>query len=211
VIIFYHGNPTTKKMKKARNYCPFLEHRAEYTPDTIRNSEFQYFLDNGAFTSDFKPNEWINTLDRIKSSDIKEPDFVVLPDVFNDAEATHQKHLEFVNEVRLRGFNFYYVAQPGERDLMNNLQHIVYRALSLGAEGIFVGGSWHKPRVVSKLLDMTDRKDLKVHVGMPKNLLWVVNTEVDSFDTANIVRNQSWSKLRSLQSKIEEQKPITAF
>lgn len=196
---FYHGTDDHNVIEKAKNKCPGLDHSYGFTPNRMVSTAPHYFLDNGAFTKSFDEDKWISALDKIEDYYDNKPDFVVLPDVFNDAEKTWKKHRKYYKIVEKYGFKYYYVAQPPFQP-----EKTVKRALKIDASGIFLGGSWHKPSVADSYIEEAKKQGLKFHIGMPKNYKWVCSTNTDSFDSVSVARNKNFKRLEKLQEDIEE-------
>lgn len=196
-------------LEKIEKISPSFEHGNGWTPGEegklYDRPERAYFMDNGAFTSSFDEAEWIQGLEKMAGFE-SSPDFVVLPDVFDDPEATWRRHRKYVDIVEAFGFDHYYVAQKGSRP-----DEVVEKAVRLGCSGIFIGGSWHKPRILPGFLEAARKEDLLVHIGMPGDLLWAARSGADSMDTVSIARNQSWERLRSLERSLNSQKSMASY
>jgi len=110
--VFYHGGASEPMLEKVERICSSLRHGNGWTPGEdgkcFDRKERSYFLDNGAFTSSFNEKEWIEALEKMSGFE-SSPDFVVLPDVFDDAEATWNRHRHYVEIVQAFGFDYYYV------------------------------------------------------------------------------------------------------
>jgi len=205
-VIFYHANATVKELEKMRQKSCRLKHGIEATPNTCYRRKDKWFLDNGAFTQDFDPEDWINTLDKCKEYKNK-PDFVVLPDVFDDPVETIKRNWKYVEEARNRNLNYYSVAQ---KPMTANTA--VQLALSLDADGVFVGGSWNwKQKTTSKIVDFAHKHGLKVHIGMPKDYFWAYQTGANSMDSSNIVRNQNYFLIQRIEDIIRTQSCVFDF
>lgn len=202
---FYHGNATKPKMKTIRSITTELTHGVELSPGRlydIKNDE-SWFFDNGAFTEDFNEQVWVESLEKIKRFD-NEPDFVVLPDDFDNPHGTVRRAYRYVHEAEKRNLDYYFVAQKAM-----TAGRAVHEALSLDAEGIFVGGSWDwKHRTTEEIVELAHKNGLKVHIGMPTDYYWAYLTGADSMDSVSIVRNQNWDRLRNLEENIKNQTNI---
>lgn len=200
---FYHGGANDRVLDNIREECPSLTHGNGWKPGKkgkVLDREHPYFLDNGAFTSAFNEKEWISDLEKMKEFD-SEPDFVVLPDVFNDAEATPKRHLKYVDIAKKFGWSYYYVAQPPFQP-----EKTIRRAVELDADGIFLGGSWNKKSVAGDYIDEAKAEGLKFHIGMPKDYYWAWTTGADSMDSVTIGRNEDYERVRSLHRRIKRTK-----
>jgi hypothetical protein len=161
--------------------------------------EWPYFIDNGAFTSDFDSEEWLALLDTLDETMPHPPDFVVLPDELNDAEATIKRHREWAPAVFDRDLRPAFVMQPGFPPSQQ-----VALADGLGADLVFVGGEcrWQRAHGREIVTEAHDR-GLRAHIGNPggkDGLLWCCKTGFDSADTSTIVQNQYWHWLEELEA-----------
>jgi hypothetical protein len=206
---FYHGGASEPILEKIKTIAPSFEHGNGWTPGKngklYDRPERPYFLDNGAFTSSFCEEDWIQALEKISNFE-SSSDFVVLPDVFDDPKATWERHQKYAPTVEKFGFNHYYVAQKGSRPV-----EVVEKAVDLGCSGIFIGGSWHKPRILPGFLKEANKQDLKVHIGMPKDLIWASKSGADSMDTVSIARNRSWDRLRRVERAFRSQTKLINY
>jgi len=194
----YHGGPSPNAVHRCRQAAPSHVHGACWTPQKMTPHEWPYFVDNGAFTANFDLKRWVETLDEALAKMPYPPDFVVLPDAYNDAEATLERHRQHVPEVLDRGLSPAPVLQPG---LDETLQVELYSRL--GADTLFVGGAndWKKAHG-RQILDEAHERDLRVHIGNPggkDELLWWSKAGADSVDTSSIVQNQYWHWLEALE------------
>lgn len=98
----YMGGTTRPKLRKARQLAPSHVFGVTWTPSDRRLNQIPFFVDNGAFTSSFDPDEWTSLLDKLEDYSYG-PDFVVLPDEYNDAEGTMERHRKWAPEVLDRG------------------------------------------------------------------------------------------------------------
>jgi len=185
-------------MRKCRAAAPSHVHGACWTPAKLTAHEWPYFVDNGAFGGNFDTDAWIETLDEAGDRLPHSPDFVVLPDVFNDAEATIERHREHADIVSDRGFEPATVLQPG---LSVSTQVSV--ADELGAETLFVGGEcrWQRAHG-SEIVETAHGRGLRVHIGNPGSadgLVWAYRVGFDSVDTSSILQNQNFDWLKQLE------------
>lgn len=203
---FYHGACSTTKLKKIDKLTDVLDTGFGANIGSIFNTHWPYFLDNGAFTEDFDEDDWIKALDKVKDKD-NEPDFVVLPDSFDNPTETVEMNREYVNECRKRGLSYYVVAQK---------PMVAWRpikeALDLDADGVFVGGSWGwKQRKTEKIVELAHKNGLEVHIGMPKDYYWAYLTGADSMDSTNVARNDSFEKISQVEEDIKSQESLGSF
>ncbi|WP_229773934.1 hypothetical protein [Halocalculus aciditolerans] len=181
-----------------------------------------FFVDNGAFTDSFEWESWFDALEKAKVEMPRLPDFIVWPDVHGDAEATFELcdrlfNVELNREgrallARRRDFDRFIALHPGLP-----LDEQFDRALSLGADGVFVGGPsrWQRSRgaeIVRRAKDVGCRgvketSRLRVHLGNPgsaEGLVWAYRVGFDSVDTTSIFQNQSWGWLEALEAATDE-------
>jgi len=195
----YHGSPGKGTLIKCREHAPSHVHGACWTPSKITPLDWPYFIDNGAFTSDFNPDEWLGLLDVLDEKMPFPPDFVVLPDMLNDAEATIDLHREWASEVFKRNLRPAFVLQPGLP-----VKQQVKLANRLGADTIFVGGEcrWQRAHG-AEIVDRAHEHDMRAHIGNPggkDGFLWAKKVGFDSIDTATIVCSECWDWLDALDS-----------
>ena len=196
----YHGAPSPENLRRCRQAAPSHVHGACWTPAKMTTHEWPYFIDNGAFTSDFDRDEWVDILDSVEDKMPHPPDFVVLPDAFNDAEETIKRHRRHVIDVVDRGFNAAPVIQPGMP-----ISTQVAIADGVGADFIFVGGEcrWQRAHAV-EIVDEAHDRGISVHIGNPGSadgLVWAYRTGFDSVDTSSILQNQYFHWLEQLESE----------
>lgn len=194
----YHGAPSPENMRRCREAAPSHVHGACWTPAKMTSHEWPYFVDNGVFSGDFDRGEWVELLDSVEAKMPHPPDFVVLPDVFNDAEETIKRHRRHVIDVVDRGFNAAPVIQPGMP-----ISTQVAIADGVGAEFIFVGGEcrWQQAHG-AEIVDEAHDRDISVHIGNPGSadgLVWAYQTGFDSVDTSSILQNQYFHWLKELE------------
>lgn len=159
-----------------------------------------YFIDNGAFSVGFDRDEWLSLLDDVDEKMPHPPDFVVLPDVYNDAEKTVESHRIHAHDVLDRGFRPGFVLQPGLP-----VQTQVRLADGLGADTLFVGGEcrWQRAHG-AEIVKTAHDHGIRVHIGNPGSadgLVWAYRVGFDSVDTSSILQNQYWHWLERLESE----------
>jgi len=203
-MIIYHGQPSPKQLERCRESAPSFEHGEEWCePTRYPDHDERYIIDNGAYVAaqsgeKWDKREWYELL--TATHDMKRPpDFVVLPDVYDDAERTQARHRRFVEIARSHGYDYYSVGQPG----LPPVDQVEF-AESIGASGVFLGGCEIWKRAVARdFRELTDSHGLKLHIGQPGNLRWANSVGVDSVDTTSIVRNQAYERLtRSRDSQL---------
>jgi len=198
----YLGGANRPRLKKARELAPSHVFGVTWTPSDQRLSQVPYFVDNGAYTGSFDPGEWVPLLDELDRYGYR-PDFVVLPDVYNDAQATQELHEEWSSAVLGRGLTAASVAQPG----LPVAEQVVF-ADDIGARVVFVGGDnnwkWAK---MGTIVEEAHNRELLVHVGNPGGaggLKRAYTSRVDSVDTSSICQNESWHWVEQLQEATED-------
>jgi len=198
----YMGGTTRPKLRKARQLAPSHCFGVTWTPDDRRLNEIPFFLDNGAFTSSFNPDEWIELLDQLEDYSYG-PDFVVLPDAYNDAEGTMKRHRKWAPEVLDRGLPPAAVIQPGM-----DVKTQVALADSIGADFVFVGGATRWKRADGpEIVEAAHERDIAVHIGRPDGedgLPWAYKIGADSADTSTIYQNGYWHYLERLEDVTQD-------
>lgn len=182
----YLGKCSRADLRKARQTAPSHVYGHCWRPQAKGLETVPYFIDNGAFTSEFDPDAWVGMLDEL-ADHTYQPDFVVLPDEMNDAEATVERHRRYAPEVIDRRLPAAFVCQPGLP-----VEQQVTLADRLGAEFVFVGGAdaWQRafgPEVV----DVAADHGLKVHFGSARDengLAWAYKVGADSADTSSVAQ-----------------------
>lgn len=193
----YMGGTNRQRLRKARQLAPSHVLGVTWTPSDQRLNEVPFFVDNGAFTSSFDPDEWIDLLDDLARFNYG-PDFVVLPDVYNDAEGTMERHRKWASEVIDRGLPPAAVIQPGMP-----VRTQVQLADSIGADFAFVGGETRWKRAYGReIVEAAEECGLSVHIGRPdgeEGLPWAYKIGADSADTSSIDQNGYWHWLERLE------------
>lgn len=198
----YMGGTTRPKLRKARQLAPSHCFGVTWTPHDRRLNEIPFFVDNGAFTQSFDPGEWVELLDQLEDYSYG-PDFVVLPDKYNDAEGTMERHRMWASEVLDRGLPPAAVIQPGM-----NVETQVALADSIGADFVFVGGETRWKRAYGReIVEAAHERDMAVHIGRPDGedgLPWAYNIGADSADTSTIDQNGYWHYLQRLEDVTQD-------
>ena len=201
----YYTGASPDNLRKAREHAPSHSHGYGWTPVKMTPHEEHYFLDNGAFSGDFDPEAWVDTLERALTEMPTDPDFVVLPDVPGDAAATIERHREWLYDqpmpLRSGEVMRYWVLQPG-------LPVADQFAAIEGCQGVFAAGPkrWlraHGDEIVRNARD----RNLRCHVGKPSGedgLRWAYRTGFDSADTTTVFQNQYWHYLDHLERATDE-------
>lgn len=194
----YHGAPSPENLRRCRAAAPSHVHGACWTPAKMTPHEWPYFIDNGAFGGDFDREEWLDLLDSVDARMPHTPAFVVLPDVYNDAERTLERHREHASDVLDRGFRPAPVIQPGMP-----VASQVAIAAGLGADTVFVGGEvrWQRAHG-EEIVQAAHGHGLRAHIGNPgsaEGLVWAYRTGFDSVDTSSVLQNQYFHWLEELE------------
>lgn len=214
----YHTCASQPDIDRARRLAPSLEHGVGAIPARLSHGDAPWFLDNGAYSGQFDEEEFSEALERAASFD-RQPDFVVVPDSPGDPEATRERVDGWTDRILDHGLTAYGVIQPGRlADQFANLSSDVEGVLVGGAGGANASQDWRRsptgvgrPRI-DLVTDLAHERDLAVHVGRPgANLSWWVHeTDIDSFDTASVVRNGYWHRLRRVEARNDPNQELIA-
>lgn len=191
----YFGGLSRANLRKARQIAPSHTFGTCWTPTDKRLNEIPFFVDNGAFTNSFDPDEWTTLLDSLASYPYR-PDFVVLPDAYNDAATTVERHRQHVDAVRERNLPFAHVLQPGLA-----VETQLALAERLDADFLFLGGRTEWQRSVGE--QVVEQGHAPVHVGNPSGvdgLTWCLEIGAASADTTTVTQNDYWHYLEDLES-----------
>ena len=196
-MIIYHGHPSPRSISQAKDHAPSYTHGAEWSTLKMTPHDWPYIVDNGAFTAYVNNEPWdadafVGRLNQIPSMP-RDPDFVVLPDVVTDPEATKRRTQQWA------GIIDYPTAFPVQDGVEPD--EAIGFAQRIGADAIFVGGTveW-KRKMAEEFVEAAHDAGLRCHIGRPGDFRWAEQTGADSIDTTSIVRNESWHRLRSLES-----------
>lgn len=131
------------------------------TPLTgMNNRGLTFAIDNGCFKS-FNKDNWLRILDRERPHQAR-CEFVAIPDVVGCSHRTMAlfEYYRRFYEQELRGYRLAYVLQDGQEELP------LRRILPL-VHYVFVGGTnaFKLGEDVKPLINLAQRKDVKVHVG----------------------------------------------
>jgi hypothetical protein len=202
----YYTGASPNNIRKARQYAPSHSHGYGWTPTKMTKShDAPYFLDNGAYSDDVDPGAYYDLIDEALREMPTSPDFIVLPDVYEDAEATIDKHREWLYNRKLPvgsgQMMRYWVIQPGV-DLVEQFEAIE------GCQGVFVGGPQRWKRAHgAEIVALAQERGLRTHVGNPggeDGLVWAYETGFDSTDTTSVFQNQYWHYLTALEDATAE-------
>lgn len=197
----YMADGSTSSIAKCRERAPSHAYGRVWTP-AHRKFGAPYIVDNGGYQAAMKGEEWseadwLDLLDRVVEHPWP-PDFVVLPDVYNDAEATIERHRQYISEVLDRGFRPAAVLQPGMDETLQ-----VRLADQIGAKVVFVGGEnrWKRAHG-EEIVAAAHERNMAVHIGnpgVPGGLRWAQQIGADSVDTASIVASEAYHHLDELK------------
>lgn len=205
----YHGHPSEPSLAKCRDLAPSFEHGAEFS-DKVGRRDYDnpYIVDNGAFAAFKNDEEWdsdefVEMLEWTKDN-IREPEWVVVPDVVGETQATYERSREWVDEIDHATY------QPVQDGM--DIDMAIDFTLETGSEGVFIGGSkeWKK-RTAKDWIDIAHDNNLKAHVARPWDLLAAYRMGADSCDTTTVVAWGSWDKLRTLEAHTHEKADITTY
>lgn len=192
----YHGVPSAKRLTFLRDLAPSVEHGAEWLPTRLSDFDVPCILDNGAYGGDFDRETWVSALDAVAGDAKRTPDFVVLPDVFKDWDATTERHLEHVEAPRERGLPFAVVAQPPA-----TADDVARLADRLGTCYVFVGGGkgyTYSGAGRGVIKDLGE--SYHVHVGEPgQPLARPFELGASSVDSVAGTRRRAFDRFRRLE------------
>lgn len=198
----YLGKCGRPDLRKARQTAPSHVFGHCWTPQNVGLETVPFIVDNGAYVAaqndePWDVDEWLSLLDRLSEFSYK-PDFVVLPDGYNDAERTVEKHRKYASEVLNRGLTPAAVIQPGMDE-----ETQIQLADRLGADFLFVGGANRWKRAYGEeIVELAHDLGLKVHIGNPggeSGLKWSYQIGADSADTSTVTASQAWHYLEVLE------------
>lgn len=201
----YYTGASPNNLQKARQHAPSHSHGYGWTPAKMTPHDTNYFLDNGAYTGDFDADAYYEAIDTSLTEMPSSPDFFVLPDTYGDAEATVERHRNWLYDRKLPVGSGqvmrYWVLQPG---LPIEEQ---FDAIE-GCQGVFIGGPKRWKRAYgAEIVRRARDRDLRTHVGNPggeDGLVWAYRTGFDSCDTTTIFQNGYWHYLDQLEAATEE-------
>ena len=200
----YYTGASPDNLRQAREHAPSHTHGYGWTPQKRVTHDCAYFLDHG-YTDHFDAEAYYELIDWGLTEHPSDPDFLVLPDVYGAAEATIERHREWLYERKLPvgsgQLMRYWVLQPG-LPIAEQFDAIE------GCQGVFVGGPkrWkraHGDEIVRRAAE----HDLRTHVGNPggaDGLVWAYRTGFHSCDTTTVFQNGYWHYLDKLEAATEE-------
>jgi hypothetical protein len=197
----YHGHPSPNALEKCREVAPGVNYGAEWSPAKMTDHDWPYILDNGAFAAYKHGYPWdatafVNRLREVTERMPREPDFVVLPDVVTNAEATTERATTWAEYLEDE-FRTAFPIQDG-----HEIEKIAPLAADLNCTALFIGGTieW-KQRHGADIVEAAHEHDLHCHIGRPGDLCWVREIGADSVDTTSIVTDQNWDRLRQFSEQ----------
>lgn len=207
----YLGSCSRPDLRHARQTAPSHVFGHCWTPQHRGFEHVPYIVDNGVYVAhkngeEWHADPWLDLLDELGKKTYQ-PDFIILPDGFNDAEKTIEQHRKYAHEVLDRGLVPAFVLQPG---LDTRMQ--IRLADRLGAKFVFVGGAdrfqkAHGPSIV----EFAHSIGLKVHFGSGRGedgLAWAYRVGADSTDTSSVAQNQYWHYLEKLEEATLKGGPV---
>jgi len=198
----YMADASTHALAECRERAPTHSFGRVWTP-RLKRYGAAYIVDNGEFQASQRDEEWSvddwHAVLDVAAEQPFPPDFVVLPDVYNDAEATLARHREHIGAVLDRGLRPAAVLQPGM-----DVETQVELAQRIGAGVVFVGGANRWKRAVGDdITGAAHNRSMAVHIGnpgVPGGLEWAQRIGADSLDTASIVASEAYHHLDELDS-----------
>ncbi len=197
----YHGHPSPNALEKCREAAPGVNHGAEWSPAKMTDQDWPYILDNGAFAAYKHGYPWdatpfINRLCEVTERMPQEPDFIVLPDVVTDSEATTERASSLAKYLEDE-FPTAFPVQDG-----HDVETIAPLATDLDCTALFIGGTteW-KRRHAAKIVEVAHEYELCCHIGRPGDLCWAKGIGAYSVDTTSIVTDQDWERLRQFSEQ----------
>lgn len=204
-MIIYHGHPSQPSLTKCRQLAPSFSHGAEFSDKTGRRLyDEPYIVDNGAYSAFKNGHEWDEDSFREflgwADEHQRDPDFVVVPDVVGDAEATYHRSQQWADQIE------YPTYQPVQDEM--GFDEAIEFTIETGSVGIFVGGSkpW-KRKTAKRWVKTANEYGLNCHIARPWDLLTAAEYGADSVDTTTIVAWGAWDKL----TQLEEQSQIAQY
>lgn len=198
----YMGDAPTRSLVECRKRAPSHTFGRVWTPEH-RKFGAPYIVDNGVYKAamegeEWSPERWHKLLDKVTEHPWP-PDFVVLPDGYDDAEETLRRHREHVDAILKRDLRPAAVIQPGMDE-----ETQVQLAEELGAGVVFVGGNntWKRAHG-EQIVAAAHERGMAVHVGnpgLPGGLEWAQRIGADSVDTASVVASEAFHHLDKLQT-----------
>jgi len=197
----YMADAPTSGLAACRQRAPSHTFGRVWTP-AHRKFGAPFIVDNGVYQAAMNDEQWSvsawhDLLDRVANHPWP-PDFVVLPDVYNDAEATLERHREHIGAVLDHEFRPAAVIQPGMDE-----QTQVRLADRIGARVIFVGGANRWKRAYGEtIVSAAHARDMAVHIGnpgVPDGLRWAQRIGADSVDTASVIASEAYDHLDELE------------
>lgn len=202
----YHTCASRPDVEKARETAPSFTHGYGWIPEKMCRHDDPYFVDNGAFKAhadgeQWSPEPFFSRLAEIEDRMPRDPDFVVLPDIYQDGLVSLARSAKYADMVDSYDVPYYLPVQ----DELEHVEGAVRAAIELGASGVFIGGSDAFKKEYADQFCMTAHDyDLRAHIGKPgPRLTWARDVGADSVDTASIVRNGYWSRLEKLEAAPE--------
>lgn len=198
----YHGQTSPNAIEKCREAAPSHTHGYEWVSGYMVDHDAPWILDNGAFAA-YRDNEpwcaddFAECLGRIPSMP-REPEFVILPDVVTDPNATERRAKKWASLINHR------TAYPCQNGI--SPEDAVALADETDSDVLFIGGTveWKRKRA-AEFVTAAHESGLDCHIGRPGDLVWADEIGADSVDTTTIVRSEAYHKLERLEDHNEQQ------
>lgn len=205
----YHGSCGATGVEKANAVAPSLRHGHCWTLQKQTPRDTPYILDNGVYSAwandrEWYPDAWAEMLMNCREKMPRSPEFVVLPDVIGDWEASIERSRRWADEV-FADWPRALAVQDGV-----NVAEVGDVARELNCGWLFIGGSVEWKRRASKGLIDRYGDEFGVHIArpsLPDGLLWARDIGADSCDTSSIVTTPSYHHLE----KLVEQQSLASY
>jgi hypothetical protein len=213
----FHGGASKDNLAKARRIAPSYDHGNTWSPNELNVRDEPWIYDNGAYSAwvndeTWDADNWLNVMSRayeaVADGRMPEPEFIVLPDVVGDAEATYARTERYFDECP-NDWGWYFAMQDGM-----NIERACRFARDLGCGGVFVGGTseW-KQKHAEEIVLQAHLRGMEAHIARPslprasevtqeaKGFRWAERIGADSCDTTTVVINGTWKHLRRLEQQ----------
>ncbi|WP_135806651.1 hypothetical protein [Halorussus marinus] len=212
-MLILHGVPTVEKLRKCRAAAPSHCHGAMWLPERFTAGvNVPYALDNGCFAARERPEEWsadawLSRVEEIpERANGREPEFVVLPDVVGDADASELRTRTFAKRLDARGLGSSTLPRAVAAQDGMTPARVLALAEAVNAATVFIGGSdrW-KLSHAEELTEAAHDAGLSVHIGRPPAagfadaLAWAEALGVESVDTTSVTRGERYNILERFE------------
>lgn len=202
----YHGNAQLEELEKCDELAPSMRHGCQQAPDYPIPAADPWILDNGAFVAYSRGErwdyiKWMECIDNVLRRDVPLPEFIILPDVMTDAEASYRRTARFLPYAKGTGIPIAFAVQDGMTP-----DTAVPWAAKKDFDVLFIGGSDEfKERHADRFVSKAHEAGMDVHIGRPRDIAWAHSIGADSADTTSIIRNQSWDRLKRVEAQLSGQ------